>query len=260
VNYRAAGRESGRAFFPDPIADTRAAKSPHKEILMAEIGLFEAMYSAPALRRFKPDPVPDDVITKILDAAIRAPSGSNEQSWLFVVVKDAEQRRKLGDIYRKGGDLMKALYANRTRPEHMSQETFDKLMASAMYLMDHMAEAPVLLLAAMQPTQARSQPPANLPPELAAGMKRMARIAGSSIYPAVQNIILACRAHGLGTVLTTIHVFFEDEVRAVLGLPADVQTYALMPIGYPRGKFGPVRRRPVSEVACLDRYGNPWKG
>ena len=85
-----------------------------------------------------------------------------------------------------------------------------------------------------------------------------ARIAGSSIYPAVQNIILACRAFGLGTVLTTIHAFFEDEVRAILKLPADIQTYALMPIGYPQGKFGPVRRRPVNEVACLDEYGKPW--
>ena len=76
----------------------------------------------------------------------------------------------------------------------------------------------------------------------------------------MQNIILACRAFGLGTVLTTIHMFFEDEVKAILGLPAEVQTYALLPIGYPSDKFGPIRRRPVAEVVCLDRYGNPWKG
>jgi len=226
---------------------------------MAEMDLFEAMYTARAIRRFKPDPVPDEVITKVLDAAIRAPSGSNEQSWEFIVVKDAEQRKKVGAVYRKGGNILMALYANRTKPPHMSQETYDKLMASAMYLLDHMAEAPVLLLACLKQTPPAGPPP-QFPPDAAAGLKNMARMGGSSIYPAVQNIILACRAFGLGTVLTTIHMFYEDEVKAILGLPPEVQTYALMPIGYPRGKFGPIKRRPVSEVAYLDNYNKHWKG
>ena len=226
---------------------------------MAEMDLFEAMYTARAIRRFKPDPVPDEVITKVLDAAIRAPSGSNEQSWEFIVVKDAEQRKKIGAVYRKGGNILMALYANRTKPPHMSQETYDKLMASAMYLLDHMADAPVLLLACLKQTPLAGPPP-QFPPDAAAGLKNMARMGGSSIYPAVQNIILACRAFGLGTVLTTIHMFYEDEVKAILGLPPEVQTYALMPIGYPRGKFGPIKRRPVSEVAYLDGYSKHWKG
>jgi len=226
---------------------------------MAEMDLFEAMYTARAIRRFKPDPVPDEVITKVLDAAIRAPSGSNEQSWEFIVVKDAEQRKRIGAVYRKGGNILMALYANRTKPPHMSQETYDKLMASAMYLLDHMADAPVLLLACLKQTPPAGPPP-QFPPDAAAGLKNMARMGGSSIYPAVQNIILACRAFGLGTVLTTIHMFYEDEVKAILGLPPEVQTYALMPIGYPRGKFGPIKRRQVSEVAYLDGYKNHWKG
>jgi nitroreductase len=226
---------------------------------MAEIGLFEAMYSARSLRRFKPDPVPDDVISKILDAAIRAPSGSNEQSWEFVVVKDPEQRKKIGAIYKKGGTILMAVYSNRVRPPHMSQETYDRLLASATYLVDHMGDAPVLLFACLKQT-APSGPPPQLPPEAVAGMKNMGRIVGSSIYPAVQNIILACRALGLGTVLTTLHLFFEDEVKAILGLPPQVQTYALMPIGYPQGKFGPIKRRPINEVAYLDKYGTAWKG
>jgi nitroreductase len=225
---------------------------------MAEMDLFEAMYTARAIRRFKPDPVPDEVITKVLDAAIRAPSGSNEQSWEFIVVKDAEQRKKIGAVYRKGGNILMALYANRTKPPHMSQETYDKLMASAMYLLDHMADAPVLLLACLKQTPTAGPPP-QFPPDAAAGLKNMARMGGSSIYPAVQNIILACRAFGLGTVLTTIHMFYEDEVKAILGLPPEVQTYALMPIGYPRGKFGPIKRRPISEVAYLDGYSKHWK-
>ncbi|HYL58349.1 MAG TPA: nitroreductase family protein [Candidatus Acidoferrales bacterium] len=226
---------------------------------MAEFGLFEAMYSARAIRRFKPDPVPDDVITKVLDAAIRAPSGSNAQTWEFIVIKDPAQRKKIGDVYRKGGGLMTAMYANRSKPAHMSQEAYDRLLGSARYLIDHMAEAPVLLVACLKTVPAEGPPP-QLPPEALAGLKNMVRIGGSSIYPAVQNVILACRAFGLGTVLTTIHVFFEQEVKAILGLPPEVATYALMPIGYPRGKFGPITRRPVSEVAYLDKYGSHWKG
>ena len=88
-----------------------------------EIGLFEAIYSARSLRRFKPDPVPDEVITKVLDAAIRAPSGSNQQSWEFVVIKDAGQRKKIGAVYQKGGAILKALYTDRVKPEHMSEDT-----------------------------------------------------------------------------------------------------------------------------------------
>ena len=226
---------------------------------MAEMGLFEAMYSARAIRRFKPDPVSNEAIGKVLDAAIRAPSGSNEQGWEFIVVKDAAQRKKIGDVYRKGGGILMAMYSGRVKPPHMSEETYTKLMASATYLIDHMGDAPVLLVACLKQT-APSGPPPQFPADALAGLKNMPRSAGSSIYPAVQNIILACRGLGLGTVLTTIHMFYEDEVKQILGLPPEVHTYALMPIGYPAGKFGPIKRRPVSEVAYLDKYGTHWKG
>lgn len=226
---------------------------------MAEIGLFEAMYTARALRRYRPDPVPDEVIAKILDAAIRAPSGSNQQNWVFVVVKDADKRRKIGAIYRKGAELMASRYANRPRPPHMAEKDYRVLLSSANFLFERMHEAPVLLLAGLKDEQNRFGPADKMPPEMASGMKAVARTSGSSIYPAVQNIILACRAFGLGTVLTTLHLFFEDEVKALLKIPPEVRTYALLPIGYPINKFGPVKRRPVSEVAFLDSYGNNWK-
>jgi nitroreductase len=86
------------------------------------------------------------------------------------------------------------------------------------------------------------------------------RIRGASIYPAVQNIILACRAFGLATLITTNHIRCEEEVKALIGIPDDVSTYALMPIGYPRRKFGPLTRRPVSEVTYADRWGESWPG
>jgi nitroreductase len=224
---------------------------------MPEMDLFEIMYSAGSIRRLRPDPVPDEIITKILDAAIRAPSGSNAQSWIFIVVKDAEIRRQVGAVYKKASDILLKLYAGVSRPAHMDDRKYERFMRAVMHLFDHMGDAPVLLVPCLKASMWAGS--SNLPADIKARAANAARIAGSSIYPAVQNVILACRAFGLGTVLTTIHVFFEEEVREILKLPADVQTYALMPIGYPQGHHYPVKRKAVSEIACLDRYGNPWQ-
>ncbi|HYA34087.1 MAG TPA: nitroreductase family protein [Candidatus Binataceae bacterium] len=225
---------------------------------MAEIGLFEAMYSARSLRRYKPDPIPDEVMTKVLEAATRAPSGSNQQNWIFVLVKDAEKRRKISEIYRRAAGILQTMYANRGRPAHMTEKDYNTLFKSASYLFDHMEDAPVLLFPCLKTVG--FGPQEKLPDDVVKKMAVLSRATGASIYPAVQNIILACRAFGLGTVLTTIHLFFEDEVKSLLGIPKDVLTYALMPIGYPINKFGPVKRKPVSEVAFVDSYGNAWKG
>jgi nitroreductase len=225
---------------------------------MAETNLFDIMYSAGSIRRFRSDPIPDEIITKILDAAIRAPSGSNAQSWLFIVVKDAEKRRQLGVVYKKASAILMKLYAGAPRPEHMDGKKYERFMSAVTHLFDHMGDAPVLLVPCLKASMWAGG--AKLPDDIRAKMAGSVRIAGSSIYPAVQNVILACRAHGLGTVLTTIHAFFEDEVHTILDLPSDVQTYALMPIGYPQGHHYAVKRKPVRDVACLDRYGNPWPG
>jgi nitroreductase len=225
---------------------------------MAEKDLFEIMYSAGSIRRLRSDPVPDEIITKILDAAIRAPSGSNAQSWIFIVVKDPETRRQLGEVYKKASGILTKLYAGAPRPPHMDENKYQRFMQAVTHLFEHMGDAPVLLVPCLKASMWTGA--ANLPADIKARMAGAARLAGSSIYPAVQNLILACRAFGLGTVLTTIHAFFEEEVREILKLPADVQTYALMPIGYPQGHHYPVKRKAVREVACLDRYGNPWPG
>jgi nitroreductase len=223
---------------------------------MPEMDLFEIMYSAGSIRRLRSDPIPDEIITKILDAAIRAPSGSNAQSWVFIVIKDAETRRQLGMVYKKASDILTKLYAGVPRPTHMDEGNYQRFMRAVTHLFEHMGDAPVLLVPCLKASMWTGA--SNLPADIKARMASAARIAGSSIYPAVQNVILACRAFGLGTVLTTIHAFFEEEVREILKLPADVQTYALMPIGYPQGHHYPVKRKAVQEVACLDRYGNPW--
>jgi len=229
---------------------------------MPDIGLFEAIYSARSIRRLKPDPVPEELITAVLDAAIRAPSGGNAQSWAFVVVRDPDQRRQLGVIYRKASDIAEAVYAARGRPPNLTERQFARLMTSGAHLWQHMGEAPVLLI----PCSRRpALPPRDaLPPAMAARWEDEAayadRIRGASVYPAVQNIILACRALGLGTVITTNHIRCEDEVKALLGIPEDVSTWALMPIGWPIDKFGPLTRRPLAEVAHADSWGTAWLG
>jgi len=228
---------------------------------MAEIGLFEAMYSARALRRFKPDPVPDEIIARILDAAIRAPSGNSEQHWAFVVVKDPERRHRVAEIYRKAAygirPLLEKLYEQPQAGRATPDRSLRILANSVVHLHENMHVPPILLVACLKPI-APYWEGINVSGEVLEGMKTMDRFAGASIYPAVQNIILACRAFGLGTVLTTLHAIFEDEVKAVLQIPGDVQTWALMPIGYPVDRFGPVKRKPINEVAFEDCWGNPW--
>jgi nitroreductase len=112
----------------------------------ADIGLFEAIYTARSMRRFKPDAVPPEVITRVLDAAIRASSGSNAQHWAFIVVRDAEKRRQLGALYRKASGYMSAVYATRPRPDHLTQAQYDRFLAGSGFLWDHMADAPVILV------------------------------------------------------------------------------------------------------------------
>jgi nitroreductase len=229
---------------------------------MIEIGLFNALYTARAMRRLKTDPVPEELITKVLDAAIRAPSGGNAQNWIFIVIRDEAQRRRLGAVYRKASDEVAEIYTARGRPAHLTDAQYQRLMAGGSYLWNHIADAPVLLLPCLRK---RDMPPRNALPEAVAArydahLAHQEKIRGSSIYPAIQNVILACRGLGLGTLITTNHILYEDDVRAILGLPDDVFTFALMPIGYPLGKYGSLARRPVSEVAFADRWGERWPG
>ena len=225
---------------------------------MSDITLFEAMYSARSIRRLSADPVPEELITRVLEAATQAPSGGNAQDWVFVVVRDPALREKIGAIYRKGSDIAAKVYAARGRPAHLSEAQYKRFMTSGQWLWDHLAEAPVLLVVCLKP---RVQPAREaLPPDIDydAELAYADRIRGASIYPAVQNILLACRALGLGTVLTTNHLRCEAELKALLGIPNEVATFALMPIGWPLQNFGPLTRKPVREVAFADRWGEAW--
>ena len=222
---------------------------------MAELGVFEAIHTARALRRFKPDPVPRALINQILEAATCAPSGGNAQDWYYIIITDPEQRRRVGAGYAKASMRVRPFYQNRPRPPHMTESEERHLQGSGFFLHEHMHEAPVLLLVCGRNQGARPGLTDLGEPAVRLAVCTML----ASVYPAVQNIILACRALGLGTVLTTNHLLCEDEIKAALGIPDEINTYALMPIGYPTGKFGPVRRKPLTEIAIHDRWGNPWK-
>jgi nitroreductase len=225
---------------------------------MSDIGLFEAMFSARAIRKLSPDPVPEELITRVLEAATQAPSGGNAQDWVFLVVRDADMRAKIAAVYRKGSDIASAVYAARGRPAYLSAAQYQRMMNSGAWLWDHLSEAPVILVVC---AKQRAQPSREALPsgiDYDAELAYADRIRGASIYPAVQNILLACRALGLGTVLTTNHIRCEAELKTLLGIPDDIASFALMPIGWPLQNFGPLTRKPVREVAFADRWGNPW--
>jgi nitroreductase len=165
---------------------------------MSNIELFEAIHTARSLRRLKPDPVPEALITQVLDAAIRAPTGGNAQNWAFLVVRDAELRRSLGEIYRKSSDIAAKMYAAKGRPGHMTERQYKRMMTTGVHLWNHLGDAPIILIPCLRRLEVPDAPGVDLAAERAYAE----RIRGASIYPAVQNIILACRALGLGTTIT----------------------------------------------------------
>jgi len=194
--------------------------------------------------------------TPVLDAAIRAPSAGNAQNWHFVVVRDAGQRHRVGALYRKASEIAEAVYKARGQPAHLTHAQWQRMMAGGAHLWNHMGDAPVLLVPCLHQ---RDMPACDaLDPAWReyydSERAYLNAIRGASIYPAVQNVILACRAFGLGTVITTNHLRVEAEFKALLSIPDDVDTFALMPIGWPEGRFGQLRRRPLDEVLHIDRW------
>ena len=203
--------------------------------------LFEIIRSTRSMRRLKRDAVPNELIRKILEAGTCAPSGGNMQRWRFLVIRDAEIKRTVGAYYKRAWDEQVApRYRSGEPAPGMNRDRFLRLLDAAEYLAAHIHEAPVWIM-----------------PCLEGGTPT--RTSGSSIYPAVQNMLLAARALGLGATLTTLYLSFEKEVSAALGLPPDVHSYALLPIGYPIGRFGPVRRVPLADVVFENRWGHPCR-
>jgi nitroreductase len=196
--------------------------------------IFEVIYSTRAMRRLKPDPVPDELVWKVLDAAIRAPSGGNRQPWNFIVVRDRAVKEKIAAWYL---EAWTASYG-RAKDAMLANPEMAKTFRSADWLANHLAEVPVWII-----------------PTIAASGVAPVSPAGASIYPAVQNLMLAARALGLGTCLTTLHRAHEADVRQLLGVPDGTETMCLIPLGWPRGKFGAGPRLPVEKVTYWDKWG-----
>jgi len=206
----------------------------------SELSALEALHSTPARRYLSPEPIPEDVLWAILDAAIRGPSGGNTQYWGWLVVTDQDVKDRVAAWYR---DNWEAAYGSR-REEILAAPVGARGLTprgflGAEHLAHHIQEAPVWVFPVLRGAAEATSP----------------RV-GSSIYGAVQQLCLAARAYGIGTSLTTLYGGHEDELRELLDLPADALTMALIPMGYPaQGRWAQPRRRPVEEVVHWDRWG-----
>ncbi len=206
--------------------------------------VFDIMHTTRTMRRLRTDPVPDALIEKILQAGVCAANGGNTQRWRFLVIKDPAIKQAVQTYYKRAFDeVIGPRYQTSAPPPGMTRERYLRQHAAVEYLTLHFHEAPVWIAACLED-----------------GSSAPSRWAGASIYPAVQNMLLAARALGLGSTLTTRHLLYEKETEAALGLPAGVHSYAILPIGYPMGRFGPVGRTALSDVTFQDRWGQPYQG
>ena len=204
--------------------------------------VYEALYTTRAMRRCRPDPIPIEVQRRILDAAIRAPSGGNTQNWRFMLVDDGDVKAQLGPIYRSCLEkLWETIYkdrlvAARADPGAPEMAQLLRIQRSAQHLADHFEEYPLLLFSFVQfdPT-------------------------GGSIFPATWSAMLAARAEGVGSSLTSVFMFEIDAVLEILSVPKqDGWLFSsCVTFGYPTGRWGVAPRRPVDEVSYRNRWGEP---
>ena len=222
-----------------------------------DMPLLEAMMTQRAVRRVLPDPVDDAVVLKCIELALRAPTGSNGQNWEFVIVKDRRIKEKLAKRYRQAWAVARATeYRPFTtgrgfgRRIAADDEPMTRLLRAVQWQVDHFAEIPVLVVPCLGGGVRTGQVPYLPSPHfLSSG------VAGS-IYPSVQNLLLAARAMGLAAGLVTLPLWSVTSARRILGLPTSVTPYCVVPLGWPQGRYGPTTRKPVEQVVHLDRYGN----
>ena len=199
-----------------------------------------------AVRKVRPDPVDDRIVLRCIELALKAPTGSNGQNWEFVVVKDREVKARLARSYRAAWSV----YGRVGRRVTAGDEAMQKVLAAVEWQVEHFEEIPVMVVACLRGARLPLVPP---PPIAATSYY-------GSIYPSVQNLLLAARAVGLGASLITLPLLSVTAARRTLGLPLSVTPACVVPLGWPRGRYGPTTRRPVGDVVHLDRFGRqPWR-
>ncbi len=214
--------------------------------------LYQVMSTLRAVRRLRPDPIPEDVLERVLQAACWAPTGGNTQPWRVIVVRDGAKLRALAAIYGPewadySSNFMK-LVAGMSEED---QAKWQRILAAGDYLADHLHEAPAVLMFIANP---------KLMAITDSHLDRVSLVGGASVYPAVQNAMLACRTEGLGCALTTLHCLQEHAVVDLFDIPEGWATAAMVPIGYPVGRgHGPISRRPPTKMAYADTFGMPWE-
>ena len=206
---------------------------------------FEIVNTTRAMKRLKSDPIPLELIRKVLDAGTKAPSGVNTQPWEFLVIRDAETKKWIQERYLH---FTEERFGSRVASLEGTNTPHARMLRTVMHLAEHLHEVPVLLFVC-----GHRDWPAVIPTNKRVGK---APAPYGSIYPCAQNILLACRAVGLGASLTTMHHMFEDELARRLAVPDSIGILALLPIGFPEGRFGPVSRTPAEELTHFDRWGD----
>lgn len=212
------------------------------------VDLYEGIITTRAMRRFSDEPIDRDELEAILRAAQQGPSGGNIQPWQFVVVTDPDLRSDLGAIYGRAYRRYEAALLASLPPhrDDAAEAAWNRTLTASRHLADHVGEAPAIVLVLMPDidmTLTDDEGPIDIGPPYA------------SVYPAVQNLLLAARSMGIGGALTTVHRVRQDEVRSLLGIPDRFQTVALVPLGRPTGRFGIAPRRPVESVTHWNRFG-----
>ncbi len=215
--------------------------------------LFEAMRTLCSVRRFRSDPIEDGVLRQLIEAATRAPSARNAQPWYFVAVRNTAATRAIGALYLSAWQHAQAYtVAADADADIKSRQGYDGMMRAVDGLARHLGTAPLLVLACLDTTQLG-------PMADGAGHILAPQSAYASIFPAVQNLMLAARGLGIGSTLTTVFSSVEAEIRAVVGIPDRIHLAALIPLGYPTRPFRVTQRKPVDAVAFLDRWGEPLR-
>lgn len=224
-------------------ADQFVPPTPAEALARLGMPLDEAMRTQRAVRRLHLQPVSHDVLLPLLELSLKAPTSSDSQDWHYVVVEDPAQKARLATLYRRLYRLFSPLVERQARADERQR----RAIAPGQWQAEHFEQLPVFVVPCYR-RNIKHRPVGR--PQIS-----VASFYGS-VFPAVQNLLLACRAVGLGASLQTLPIWCAPAARRILGLPRDIVPVCVIPIGWAKGRYGPTTRRPIGEVVHLDRFGN----